>query len=960
MRHINITQSPQFIDEIPTDAMAVSGQIKMNNDASSRNAAVLEEVTDLLRELHPDEASMPVARIDAHMDRELGLDSLSRMELLARLEKRLHVTFPERLAAEAQTPGDLVRALSALRAPTTLATPGFVVEPADRDIPVPHDASTLPDVLAWHAQKHPGRTHVHFAGGDVDGIELTYAQLYTSACETAGGLQHAGLRAGEAVALMFPTEPDLLIAFFGVMLAGGVPVPLYPPMRANELGEYWRRQGGILRNCDARLMIVASLLFEHRHAMGALAGGVERLWTVGALRDTGAPLQPMSHRGDDLAMLQYTSGSTADPKGVMLSHDNLLANIRIMGRLVDASAKDTFVSWLPLYHDMGLIGAWLGSLYFGIPLVLMPPQSFLLHPDEWLRALHRFRATLSAAPNFAYELCMHRIEQTALEGLDLSHLRVCFCGAEPVFPETMERFIARLAPQGFSPGALLPVYGLAENSLGLTFPPPGRGVKVLRVDQERFLRLGQAIVTKESTEPSLAFVSCGAPLPQHELRIVDERDRALPEGQQGRIQFQGPCATKGYFHNPVLTRELFHGPWLDTGDLGFLLAGELYLTGRVKDVIIRAGQHLHPQSIEQAVGNVPGIRRGRVAAFGSRSQGTERLIVVAETRQADPALRDALRDAVNAAVQASAGAPADDVVLAAPGTVLKTSSGKLRRSACQAAYESGRLEIPDRLRLLKALVRAQRDRLRRTTHRLGLRCYGIYAWLLLCFAAPLLLAGLALPLSFATRWRLVRRSLRALSRAAGIPVKVNMVAEPPPRPCIFVCNHASYVDALALLCALPRPVTFLAKQELANQPVLGWVLNHLGVTFVARSDIQASTRAVDNVQRGQRDVLFFPEGTFRRMPGLLHFRLGAFLSAARANLAIVPVALNGTRTVLPDGEWLPRPSLITVTIANAVLPQASSDHWHEALRLASLVRACLLEHCGEPDAGDVRLEMPTS
>jgi len=800
--------------------------------------------------------------------------------------------------------------------------------------------------------------HVRFAGGDVDGARLSYGELQAAAAETAGGLQRAGLRAGDPVALMFPTHPDLLIAFFGVMLAGGVPVPLYPPLRPGELGEYWRRQGGILRNCGARLMVVAPGLYERRRAIGALAGSVERLLTVPLLRQAQARPEPVPRQGGDLAMLQYTSGSTADPKGVMLSHANLLANIRAMGRVAGASAKDVCVSWLPLYHDMGLIGAWLGSLYFGAALVLMPPQSFLLHPDGWLRAMHRFGASLSAAPNFAYELCLHRVDDSALDGLDLSRLRICFCGAEPVVPETMERFVARFGRFGLAPGALLPVYGLAENSLGLTFPPPGRGLRVLRVRRDRFLRDGDAVTTTDPAEPSLRFVSCGAPLPGNELRIVDDHDHERPDGRQGHVQFRGASATAGYFRNPSPTRQLLHGDWRDTGDLGFLADGELYLSGRVKDVIIRAGQHLHPQGIEQAVGEVPGVRRGRVAAFGAHGGGTERLVIVAETRVADAAGRDALRQAVNAAVLTCTGAPADDIVLAAPGAVLKTSSGKLRRSACRFAYETGRLDSSGRWQLWGVLAGAQQDRLRRLGRHGAMRVYGAYAWTLLGVAAIPMLACMALPLSRAARWRALRRILRTLAAAVGIGIHTSLAEAPPDRPCVFVCNHASYVDALVLLCALPKPATFVAKQELAALPVLGWALRRFGVMFVARSGVLAATHAVQAAQAVAGDLLFFPEGTLRHMPGLLHFRLGAFAAAAATGMPVVPVTLQGTRAVLPDGEWLPHPGAVAVTVGAAIRPGDAGDSWHEALRLAAAARASMLEHCGEPDAADVRLELP--
>lgn len=933
----------------------------MNDAPPSPSSVILEEIAALRRELHPQAPRAPAMRLDARLDRDLGLDSLSRMELLARLERRLNLAIPEQQAVEAQTLADLLQALATASPKGACAEVDIALVSAHQaPLATPDGARTLVEVLAWHAQQHPERMHVHFDGGDADGVDMRYGELYAAANETAGGLQQAGVRAGDPVALMFPTDPDLLIAFFGVMLAGGVPVPLYPPMRPSELGEYWRRQTGILRNCGAHLMLVASALYEHRHAIGALAGSVEQLRTVASVREARVPAEPVENGGNDLAMLQYTSGSTADPKGVMLTHDNLLANIRIMGRLVGASAQDTFVSWLPLYHDMGLIGAWLGSLYFGIPLILMQPQSFLLHPEQWLRAVQRFGATLSAAPNFAYELCLHRVEDSMLVDLDLHRLRICFCGAEPVFAETIERFVARYARYGFAPGALLPVYGLAENTLGLTFPPLGRGMRVLRVRRDRFLRDGEAVPADDPGMPSLRFVSCGVPLPEHELRIVDEYDRALPEGRQGRIQFRGPSASAGYFRHPSLTRQLLHGAWRDSGDLGFIQRGELYLAGRAKDVVIRAGQHLHPQSIEQAVGDVHGVRRGRVAAFGARSRGTERLVVVAETRVADPAQRQALLQAINAAVQACAGAPADEVVLAAPGTVLKTSSGKLRRSACRAAFENGRLDTPDRWRLWHVMARSQGDRLLRAAHRAATLGYAAYTWLLACVAAVPTLFCLVLPLSFATRWQVMHRLLRILAAASGVRIRLNQVQAPPGRPCVFVCNHASYIDALALIAAMRRPLMFVAKQELAAQPVMGWTLKRFGVMFIARSDPHAGPEAVRQIERLTRDTLFFPEGTFRHMPGLIHFRLGAFLAAAEAGMPVVPIAVKGTRSVLREGEWLPHPGVVTVTIAAAVDVGETGDHWHEALRLAAIARGRMLEYCGEPDADNVRPEIPVA
>jgi len=917
--------------------------------------ALLVELLALLRELHPHARAPPNLHLDARLDRDLGLDSLSRVELLARLEQRFRVRIPEQAGFAAETPSDLLRVLAGAT-PLGSAPAAAVLELTRSErLELPVTAQTLVEMLRWHAERHPDRLHVHFEGGEADGFELTVGALYATAQRVAAGLQAQGLRHAEAVALMLPTHPDFLTGFFGVMLGGGIPVPLYPPMRPSEMAEYWRRQAGILRNCGARLLLGNEDLRAHRHLVRALTG-IERLLTVADLARTTATPEPVSATTTDLALLQYTSGSTADPKGVMISHGNVLANLRAMGAVVGVTSADTFVSWLPLYHDMGLIGAWLGCLYFGTPLVLMPPQTFLLRPERWLWAIHRYRATLSAAPNFAYELCVHRVADNAVEGLNLESLRLAFCGAEPVFPETLDRFDARFGRYGFRREALYPVYGLAENTLGLAFPPPGRGPQVLHIERDRFLKTGSVSPCSPSSgAATLSFVSCGLPLPGHELRIADENDRELPSGQQGRVQFQGPSAASAYYRNPENTRALKHGAWLDSGDLGFLHEGELYLSGRVKDLIIRAGRHLHPQGMEQAVGELPGVRRGRVAVFGSvaPSAGTERLVVVAETRLTAADERQALQAKIQSAIEVLAGEPADDVVLASPGTVLKTSSGKLRRAACRAAYEGGRLGARGNPRLLAVLLRGLLADVRGQLRRLRVWAFGVYAWTACVMLLPAALTVALLP-SLRTRWRGVRLLLQLLRRATRIPLTTTVLASPPARPCIFVANHASYLDSLLLICALLRPVAFVAKQELAQQPLLRWLLARLGVVFVARFDPAHCTDVVAEARRADRDFLFFPEGTFQRMPGLLPFHLGAFAAAAEAGMPVVPIALRGTRSVLHGDDWLPRRGPLAVTIGAAIHPEPDAERWAETLRLAAAARAFLLAEGGEPDLDEAR------
>jgi 1-acyl-sn-glycerol-3-phosphate acyltransferase len=926
-----------------------SRQMTSAGDQEAVEAALLDEIAGMLAELRPHQHHSVRPLLEQRLDRELGLDSLSRMELIARLERRFRVRIPDQAGISAETAADLLAALSNAppRGEFDLAKVAEALSSAMLECP--DGADSMVAVLAWHAERHPERKHVRFEGGDADGTTLSYGDLFRASRRFAAGLQAHGLRHSEAVALMLPTHPDFLIAFFGILLAGGVPVPLYPPMRPGDLADYWKRQAGILRNCEARCMLVDSALLGHRRLLRTVTGGVELLTVASLAADDAAP-ETIVLGASDTVMLQYTSGSTGAPKGVVLSHDNILANLRAMGKRVDVVPSDVFVSWLPLYHDMGLIGAWLGSLYYGIPLVLMPPQHFLLRPERWLWAIHRHRATVSAAPNFAFELCAHRIPESAVNGLDLGSLRLAFCGAEPVFPETLERFATRFAAHGFRRETLYPVYGLAENTLGLAFPPPGRGPRVLHVERDPFIRRGEA-VTCPSGDDALAFVSCGLPIDGHELRIADNDDHELADGWQGHVQFRGPSACAGYFRNPDADRALRHGDWHDSGDLGFIHDGELYLSGRVKDLIIRGGRNLHPQAMEQAVGELSGVRRGRVAVFGSvaRGTGTEQLVVVAETRLTDETGREALRGRIQDAIRAIASEPADDVVLARPGTLLKTPSGKLRRAACCSDYESGRLSSRRTFALLTVIGRGLWDGLRARGRRLRAWLFAAYAWTV--YGVLLVPAGLAVALlpRLEWRWRALRGLLWLLGRACAMEVHVRFRAPMPSPPCIFVANHASYLDPLLAIRVLPRPVAFVAKEELGKQPLQRWLLGRIGAVFVARFDPARCTEVVSEAAHAGGDFLFFPEGTFQRMPGILPFHLGAFRAAVDAGLPIMPIALRGTRSVLRGDERFPRHGRLSAVIGEALRPAVGADPWQETLRLATLARAFLLRECGEPD-----------
>ncbi len=602
--------------------------------SDERATSVLEQVRKLTNEVHPHAARVTVT-LDSPFD-DLGIGSLELAELLRRLQDTFGVVLPSHLLASAETPRDLLRAVTQIRA-RSAEDIGVALPPAvGADSAEPLAASTLIEAFDWHVGATPDRMHVRILDESASPDDLTYGALRQEAAAVAAGLLACDVMPGDTVAIMLPTSRAYFVTFLGVLLAGAVPVPIYPPARPSQLPDHLRRHIGILANAGAVLLVTVPLAVPLGHLLRSNVDSLRDVVVPESLTGAISGALPRS-RSVDLALVQYTSGSTGQPKGVALTHANLLANIRAMGQATAVSGADTFVSWLPLYHDMGLIGAWLGCLYFGIPLVVMAPQMFLTRPSRWLWAIHANHGTISAGPNFAYELCLSKIGDAELEGLDLSSWRLAFNGAEPVSPTTIERFMKRFAAYGLRHDAIAPVYGLAESAVGLAFPPLWRGPLIDRIDRDTFMRSGRADPAQPDDRDALRFVACGQPLPGHEIRIVDTTGHEVGDRREGRIEFRGPSATAGYFRNADATRSLFHDDWLDTGDLGYVADADLYVTGRIKDIIIRAGRNLHPEELEEVVGNLAGVRKGCVAVFGcpDPAGGPERLVVMAETRATD-------------------------------------------------------------------------------------------------------------------------------------------------------------------------------------------------------------------------------------------------------------------------------------------------------------------------------------
>ncbi len=916
-------------------------------------------VRGLARELRPNAPAVESLGLDHALERDFGLDSLARVELLVRIERELGARLAEEAFVAAETPRDLLRLITGGANAGTPAPDGTALVAQTEAGRPPEAAATLIELLDWHVTTHGERVHITLYGEGERSEDITYRMLQEDAKALAAGLLGHGLVCGDKVAIMLPTGREFFAAFYGALYAGCVPVPLYPPARPSQIEDHMRRIAGIVANAEAAMLVTVDQAKPLGHLLRAQCESLRAVTTVPGLTVTGA--QPPSPKLEpaDIAFLQYTSGSTGNPKGVVLTHANLLANLRAMQRASGITSADTFVSWLPLYHDMGLIGACMGSLYVGFRLVLMSPLAFLARPGRWLQTIHRHRATVSAAPNFAYELCANKLDERDLDGLDLSCWRLAYNGAEPVSPDTLEHFAARLAPHGFNRAAMTPVYGLAESSVGLAFPPLDRGPLIDRVDRGALTSSGVARCAREDDRNALRVVSSGLPLPGHEIRIVDAGGRELPERAQGRVQFRGPSATGGYFRNPEATARLFDGQWLNTGDMGYIAAGELYLTGREKDIIIRAGHNIYPQELEEAVSSVRGVRRGGVAVFPATDAraGTERLVILAETRENSAAERSRMLAEINNLAVDLVGMPADDIVLAPPRTVLKTSSGKLRRAACRELYERGATGSTQRapwrqwvrLGYLGAMAQAARL-LRRGAE----WTWSAWAWTVFVTIVPFAWLLIVLAPGLTLRRRIARASARLAFALTGLTLRVEglqHLGDPDHAPVIVAANHASYLDALLLTAVLPARFAYVAKQELLGNPKAAIPLRRLGSAFVERFDDARGAedmRELEERARAGESVVFFPEGTFRREPGLMPFRLGAFLAAARSGTPVLPVTLIGTRSLLRDEQWRPRRGELRVLIGEPLF--AAGDDWQAALQLRDAARRQILAQLGEPDA----------
>jgi len=570
--------------------------------------------------------------------------------------------------------------------------------------------STAPPTLVDHldrAARHAG-AGLRFLDREERPSFLSWAEIRRRARRVAGGLRRAGVRPGDRLVLVFPTGPGFFDAFFGTLLAGAVPVPVYPPARLGRLEEYHHRTARMLAVVRCRLVLadrrVRRILGESVSA-AAPPLGCRTLDEIGDGPYMAVPLRP-----GDLGLVQFSSGTTVDPKPVALSHRAILDQaILLNGFWPDGDGvHHSGVSWLPLYHDMGLIGCVVPALERPAVLTLIPPELFVARPGIWLRAISSCRATISPAPNFAYGLCVRKVRDEELDGVDLSCWRVALNGAETIAPAVLKEFADRFGRWGFRPEAMTPVYGMSEAALAVTFSDLSRPPRVLRFDRDSLASAQRVVESADGVE----MVSVGRPLPGFALRLVDDRGLPVPDGNVGRIRVQGPTLMEGYLDQPELTHGAMPDGWLDTGDLGFVWNGELFISGRAKDMLLVRGRNFPPEEVEFAAEAVVGVRPGCTVAVSWLPEGAdgEELRVLVEAGRDVPA-RDYARiaDECHRAVLAATGLDAERVVVLLPGTLPRTSSGKLRRQEALRQHLAGKLRPPkpvNMFRIAGALARS--------------------------------------------------------------------------------------------------------------------------------------------------------------------------------------------------------------------------------------------------------------
>ncbi|NNE95287.1 MAG: AMP-binding protein [Acidimicrobiales bacterium] len=522
-------------------------------------------------------------------------------------------------------------------------------------------------------------------------VEMTWGELHTKAKAMAAALQTRGVNRGDHVAVLGPTTINLVTSMQAVWLCGATLVVLPLPMRLASLEEFTRSTRNRIRLADSSCVLVDNDLAPFL----TIEDGDPPVYLLDDLAAASESaddfIRPDYHR-DDLFVLQFTSGSTSEPKGVQLPNHLVAANLDAIHEAAEVdTAVDVMVSWLPLYHDMGLVGFCILPMSAGIDLVLGAPQDFLGSPGRWMEWISKYGGTATAGPNFSYVLATRALNRSK-ETLDLSSLRIALNGAEPVDPNSVRAFVEAGARHGLRPEAIFPAFGMAEVCIAGSFPIPLTGMETDIVDAEILELEHRAVNVDSDHQNAREIVKLGRAVPGLEMRICDPvSGEVLAEREVGELLIRGSSVTTGYYRRPEANADLFRDGWLCTGDLAYMADGQMVMCGRIKDLIIVGGRNVYPQDVERAVGGIDGIRSGNVIAFSVEGRGgKEAVAVVAETRADDREI--VLRD-VHEAVLVAVGVPAKEVALVKPGTLPKTSSGKLQRTLCKEQFLDQGLEL---------------------------------------------------------------------------------------------------------------------------------------------------------------------------------------------------------------------------------------------------------------------------
>jgi fatty-acyl-CoA synthase len=546
-------------------------------------------------------------------------------------------------------------------------------------------ARTLAGLLRERAQSHPDTLAIRFKEGN-EWVSWTWGEYWTQASNAARALAERGFAPGDHVMMLVPDVRTAVTSLFGLWSLGAVPTILGAPYRLNDMAGYLSQLRATAQKLDAKALILSDVLRPMAgEAEGVRLVSAEDLCQAG--HDRGLSPDPDAAPGP--CLIQLTSGSTQHPRGVVLEHERVMLHMQSMSQALPSPEHAVAVSWLPLHHDMGLLGGLLFPFFNDFPAHMISPLDFRARPYSWLEAMSRFKATICAAPPSAYAICLPLAGKALEDALDLSAWEVAMIGAEPVSPRLLSKFSAAFAPCRYRPEAFFPVYGLAEATVAVTFPEKLTPSRVDCVDRSQIERDGRAVPC-ESGPNALELTGLGRAIPHTELRVVDERNQPCPERVQGEILVRSRTLMKGYYAEPDTTTRAFWEGWLRTGDLGYLADGRLFVTGRKKEIIIRGGQNLVPAAIEDVAATVDGVRAGCLAAVGVRlpERETELAYLVAETKvngEARARLAEAIRERLKVH-----GIFIDQVALVPPGTLPKTTSGKIRRRSVAEAIESGR------------------------------------------------------------------------------------------------------------------------------------------------------------------------------------------------------------------------------------------------------------------------------